>query len=443
MKTLHSEISNPTSPELFEFTHGLDVDKLMYMQEIRVQTAWLRALKESHLLNSKEHDVLLNSIQTAMQMMSAGSFPWKLEEEDIHMNIERFVCDRVGELGKTLQLGRSRNDLVATTLRLYLSDVITEMQGLTSDLGSKIKNKAQEWMDILVPGMTHLQFGQPVRLGHLLSAHGFALSRDKLRLQDSQRECLAHCPLGAAAFAGTHLAIDLHSLAKDLGFSAPLAHSYDAVGDRDFILDTLNSFSILAVHLSRLAEEIIYWGATPVALLTLPNEFSTGSSIMPNKRNPDVPELIRAKMCQVISRANEASLIVKSVVPSYGTDFHELKRTLNYSYCQLSASFRIFSPFISKLQCNRDAANHLINKGHVLATDLANQLSQQGHAFRDAYKTTASMIHEANNRTLQIHELANEKLDVNLSFFDSAEARNNIGGTASESAHKALEQLQF
>ena len=443
MKVLNSNVSSPSDKKLFEFTHGLDVDKLLYKQEIKVQKSWLSALMKISILSDAEGNLVLSALNKAEKLMLSGDFEWRIEDEDIHMNLERFVIEECGEVGKKIHSGRSRNDLIATTLRLYVCDCIKQSQDLVSNLGLEIKKRALEWMDVVVPGMTHLQFGQPIRLGHILSSHAYALARDQKRLQDSITECLSYCPLGAAAFAGTHLPIDLKAIADDLGFSNPLDHSYDAVGDRDFILDALNSFTLLSVHLARLSEEVMFWSSTPVGVLQLPNEYSTGSSIMPNKRNPDVLELVRAKMARVMSYSQEGSMIVKAVVPSYGTDLHELKRTFILSFRELTNSLKILSPFISGLRCNTSVAESKLARGHILATDVANKLCEEGLPFRDAYLKTAAFIKEGDENSKQVHELAREQMGFELSFLSAVEQRKNLGGTARESAISAVEKLPF
>jgi len=441
MKILSSNVSNPSVNELFEFTNGLDVDKLLFRQEIKIQKVWLSHLIKIGIISDKEGASLESALEQAEDLMASGNFDWQIADEDIHMNIERFVTEKCGEVGKKIHLGRSRNDLIATTLRLYVSDCLNQIQNFISKLNSNIKDKALEWIDVIVPGMTHLQFGQPIRLGHIFSSHGYALMRDQKRIRDSITECLSYCPLGAAAFAGTHLPIDLKSVAYNLGFVNHLQHSYDAVGDRDFILDALNSFSLLSVHLAKLSEEIMYWTSTPVGVLVLPNQYSTGSSIMPNKRNPDVPELVRAKMARVMSCAQEGLIIVKAVVPSYGTDLHELKRTFVLAFKELLDSLKILEPFVNGLECNMDIAKQKLTSGHILATDVANQLCQQGVPFRDAYLKTAVLVTEGNTQNRQIHEIVKEKLGLSLSVEDSVEKRNNIGGTARKEAIFAIENL--
>ncbi len=443
MKVLNSNVSNPSKNELFNFTNGLDMDILLYKQEIKVQKAWLAQLVKTRIIQTKEGELIRLALCEAKELMASGDFNWKVEDEDIHMNIERFIIEKCGEVGKKIHLGRSRNDLIATTLRLYVYECINKIQQLISNVGLEIKNQSLEWINVLVPGMTHLQFGQPIRLGHAFSSHGYALMRDQKRLHDVTTECLSYCPLGAAAFAGTHLSIDLKSLANELGFSNPLLHSYDAVGDRDFILDALNSFSLLSVHLARLSEEIMYWSSTPMGVLDLPNQYSTGSSIMPNKRNPDVPELVRAKMARVMSCAQEGSIIVKAVVPSYGTDLHELKRTFVLSFKELSASLKILSPFVNGLKCNTGAAKEKLMSGHILATDVANKLCQEGVPFRDAYLKTAAFVHEANKNNKQVHEIATTKMGFDFSAETAVEDRKNLGGTAHNQALSAVMNLSF
>jgi argininosuccinate lyase len=379
-------------------------------------------------------------LDKAQALMDSGDFEWRILDEDIHMNLERYMTDNIGDLGKKIHLGRSRNDLIATTLRHFVRDQIVDIEALTGNLTLALKNKCTEWLDILIPGMTHLQFGQPIRLGHAFAAHGYALKRDLKRLEFNKSECMEHSPLGSAAFAGTHINIDLKKVATDLEFKNPPLNSYDSVGDRDFILSTLNSFSLLATHLSRYCEDVMYWSSTGIGVMQLPKDWSTGSSIMPNKRNPDVPELVRARMSRVIAASTSGMTLVRAVVPSYGSDLHELKRTFLMALDELSTCLEILVPFTVGLTCDQDRASEMLNSGHILATDIANSMAKTS-TFREAYQKLSETIKQANERGVQVHELF-QNTPHSVTFEQSVENRNQDGGTSRKQAQKSIENLK-
>lgn len=438
MKVLNTDINTSDNNTLFEFTQGLDVDQYLYRQEIRIQKAWAVALKQTGVLTASECTQLCQTLDKAQALIENQKFDWKITDEDIHMNLERFMTQELGELGKKIHTGRSRNDLIASTLRLYVHDEIVDLITELQKTILAIKQKSTDWIDIFTPGMTHMQFGQPLRFGHLFSAHGFALVRDTKRLANNQKESLEALPLGAAAFAGTHLKMDLQALANSLGFSQPLQHSYDAVSDRDYMLSTLQSYSLLAMHLSRLCEDLLFWSSSGIKVLKLPYDWSTGSSIMPNKRNPDIPELVRAKMARVMTAAQEGLVLMRSVTPSYGSDIHELKRTFINATQELKKCFKVLPSFISGLTVDEVACKSLLNKGHILATDVANHLATST-TFREAYVTVASAIRQADEKGLQIHE--HYKNGHNFDFESSIETRSLQGGTGRKSALDAIEKL--
>ncbi len=439
MKVLNTDINTSDNTTLFEFTQGLDVDQYLYKQEIRVQKAWANALEQTGVLTAIERSQLCQTLDKAQSLIEAKQFDWKITDEDIHMNLERFMTQELGELGKKIHTGRSRNDLIASTLRLYVHDEIEAMLPHLQKTISAIQSKSTEWIDTFTPGMTHMQFGQPLRFGHLFSAHGFAFLRDVKRLKNNKAECIETLPLGAAAFAGTHLKMNLLSLAKSLGFVSPLQHSYDAVSDRDYMLSTLQSYSLLAMHLSRFCEDILFWSSSGIKVLKLPYDWSTGSSIMPNKRNPDVPELVRAKMARVMMAAQEGLVLMRSVTPSYGSDIHELKRTFINATTELKKCFTVLAPFVNGLVVDESSATALLNNGHILATDVANHLAT-ATTFREAYVTVATAIRQADEKGLQIHQVY--KNGQSFDFESSIEARSLSGGTSRKSALKAIEKLE-
>jgi argininosuccinate lyase len=443
MKVLNSEVNQTSSSELYNFTQGIDVDQLLYRQEIQVQVAWVLALHQAGYLSEEDSHALHGALLAAQREIQEGTFPWRIEDEDIHMNLERYVTDVVGAAGEKLHYGRSRNDLIATTLRLFVAESIDALLTQLAQLGEAIKAQSHQWIDVVIPGMTHLQAGQPIRLGHSFAAHGWALLRDYNRLKEAKSSCLAYMPLGAAAFAGTHVRVDLDNLRETLGFGSVLHNSYDAVGDRDFILASLNDFALCSVHVSRFCEEVMFWSSSLVGLMSLPPSYSTGSSIMPNKRNPDVLELARAKMARVMSCAQEGMILVRAVNPSYGSDLHELKRTYLLAYQELSSVLSILQPFVDGLKCQEGTAKNLLGRGHILATEVANHLTEKGTSFRQAYTLSAQWVAEADRQGQQIHEVSNTPYEGDDPFVAAVERRQLSGGTSAAACRAALERLVF
>lgn len=435
--------------DLYAFTSGIEVDCLLAPYEIGVQKAWARGLAGANYLTAEELKDALRLLDDALEEIEDGSFEWRIEDEDIHMNLERFMTEKAGDLGKKLHTGRSRNDLIATTLRLFVKESTLTISNSTAELASALCDLAEKTAGVIVPGTTHMQHGQPVSFGHMAAAHSWAFVRDMVRLANAQAACLEYMPLGSAALAGTTVEIDLEGCANELGFASPPHNSYDAVGDRDFMIEALSAFASVAVHLGRLTEDILYWSSTAVGLVDLPKDLSTGSSIMPNKRNPDVAELVRAKASRIISLANEAHNVLKSVPTSYGSDLHELKKTFILSCGELSESLGILAPFVKGLEINLERAKELLGKGHLLATEIADALTSQGISFRDAYRKTAALVELADAKGLQVHEISGDDFrsilpESDLGFLDSlsfekaVDRRSLQGGTSLDRARSGI-----
>jgi len=439
--------------ELFNFTNGVDIDVYFCKQEIKVQKAWIESLVLISLITKEEAQKLAAVLEEALVLMLNGKFPWQIEDEDIHMNLERFVTTKLGVLGKQIHLGRSRNDLIATTLRLFVCDALKELRNHLSALVEVLCNRAEDTIDIIVPGTTHLQHAQPIRFGHILSAHAWAFMRDKEKSLFAESQAMTAMPLGSAALAGTTLSVNLIELAKRLGFESPPCNSYDAVGDRDFMLLAFDTFSGVALHMSRLSEDVIHWASTPVGLVKLPKNWSTGSSIMPNKRNPDVPELIRGKASHIISSQTNAYLLMKALPTSYDSDLHELKSVFLRAASELRKCFSVLVPFLKELEVNKEQAAKHLSQGHLMATEIANHLTEQGVAFREAYIQTAALVELADSEGVSIEKLKSDKIrkvapQINiqwiesLSFEKTVEARRQSGGTSLETSLNGIKKLR-
>ncbi|MBX7231079.1 MAG: argininosuccinate lyase [Bdellovibrionales bacterium] len=437
---------------LFDFTNGINADRWLYRQEIKVQKEWVQSLTQIDILSESEAKQINLCLEEALQLIEQNKFQWRIEDEDIHMNLERFVTEKLGELGKKMHLGRSRNDLIATTLRLFIRDSIYEVHSSLTHLINILTVKAKDTATIIVPGSTHLQHAQPIRFGHILASFGWSFLRDKENLIHAAKQTMSNMPLGSAALAGTTLPINLSDLSQRLEFTAPPFNSYDSVGDRDFILNTLNAFSGIAIHLSRLAEDIIFWASTPVGLVALPKNWSTGSSIMPNKRNPDVPELVRAKSAHILAAQTNGFMLMKALPTSYDSDLHELKSVYLRSFSELKSCLDLIPTFINELAVHSDKADDLLKGGHLLATEVANHLTLRGLNFRDAYSLTASLVEFADSVNCSIEQIPQDQLKKlapqidllwwnSLSFAVAAESRKQEGGTALAPMMKSLDYL--
>jgi len=441
----------PEKYQLYEFTNGIDIDSFLAAQEIQVQKAWAKVLAQAHILKPEEQIALDKTLDEALNLIQSNQFDWRIEDEDIHMNLERFLTEKLGETGKRIHLGRSRNDLIATTLRLFIAQRLNEASLQVSAVIEAILSQSESWNAVIIPGMTHLQNGQPIRMSSVFSSHGWALSRDIERIQIARKRMLEVMPLGSAALAGTTVSVDLEELCQLLGFKLPPQNSYDSVGDRDFVLESLDAFASVGVHLSRFSEDCILWSSTGMGLLQLPSEWSTGSSIMPNKRNPDIPELIRAKSSHLISAAQQAHLLMKGLPTSYNSDLHELKKVFLLASNELEKCLKILVPFIQGLQINTKQAKQLLSQGHILATDIANLLTLEGMSFRDAYRELSFLISEANQNGLSIEtylKTANlknpflKKVTEQVTFENAVETRNFSGGTSSLQVKTSLNHLR-
>lgn len=438
--TLVGAGSNSSTHLLLEFTQGIDVDARLAAQEVAVQKAWARGLGQAGILSAGEVANATAALTEALELMNEGRFEWRVEDEDIHMNLERFLTERHGALGKRIHLGRSRNDLIATTLRLFARDQLALLAGGVRGLGLALASQAEATMETIVPGLTHLQHGQPVRFGHVLASHGWALARDLERLAFASRRAMERMPLGAAALAGTTLSeLDLDAIAQELGFQGPAWNSYDAVGDRDFLIEAIDASAGVALHLSRLSEDFIIWSSTATGLVRLPPDWSTGSSIMPNKRNPDVPELIRAKSAHVMGAAANAHMLVKAVPTSYGSDLHELKGVAQRAFDELAKSLVVFTPFVRGIRVDAGRAGELLARGHVLATEIADELAREGLPFREAYARVATLVEQAEAQGVQVEAVAGM---MGITPETAVERRSGFGGTARARALEGLTALR-
>lgn len=449
-----STTRQPTKSQLLaSFTNGVKPDQELFKQEIAVQKAWADGLLEIGILSGIECSLIKASLSKAEDLMKNEQFDWREEDEDIHMNLERFVNDETNGLGKKMHAGRSRNDLIATTIKLNVADSVTEVTALLSTLISAMVELADKNKHVIIPGMTHLQNSQPIRWSHALLGHAWAFQRDLKKFQNVKENALSVMPLGSAALAGTTLPINLKKVATTLGFASPSYNSYDSVGERDSVIDFLQAAAHFGSHLSRLAEDIIYWSSAPVGLIELSPLWSTGSSIMPNKRNPDVAELARAKSSLWMGDSSGVLTLVKGLATSYASDLHETKIPYLRVMKDVKLTLSVFTPFVSELFVNNEKASSLLGQGHILATEMANHLTDQGIPFREAYAVVAGLVEMAETKKVQVHQLKlqdiqslTKGIDQNfldsLSFENTVEKRIYAGGSSLGQVKTQIETLK-
>lgn len=430
------------------FTASVDFDKRMAQQDIQGSIAHATMLCKIGVLTESERDLILRGLNQISDEIKRGNFEWSIQQEDVHMNIEARLTNLIGIAGKKLHTGRSRNDQVATDIRLYLRDEIDVIQKELKRLQLAILDLAQQHTDTIMPGFTHLQVAQPIVFGHHLMAWFEMLNRDADRLRDCAKR-LNVLPLGAAALAGTSYPIDRHYSAELLGFSSPTANSLDSVSDRDFAIEFTATASILMMHLSRFSEELILWASAQFGFIDIPDAFCTGSSIMPQKKNPDVPELVRGKSGRVTGHLMSLLMLMKSQPLAYNKDNQEDKEPLFDTVDTLLNCLRAYADMVPHLIANKENMYRAAKQGFATATDLADYLVRKGLAFRDAHEIVGLAVRlgvetERDLSELTLSELqtfspliGEEVFDI-LSLEGSVAARSHVGGTAPEQVRKAI-----
>jgi argininosuccinate lyase len=430
------------------FTASVDFDKRMANQDIQGSLAHAKMLCEVGVLTEEERDLIIRGLTQIHGEIERGEFEWSIQQEDVHMNIEARLTHLIGIAGKKLHTGRSRNDQVATDIRLYLRDEIGAIGVELKRLQTAILDLADKHTETIMPGFTHLQVAQPIVFGHHLMAWFEMLARDAERLQDCARR-LNVSPLGAAALAGTSYPIDRHLSAELLGFSRPTANSLDSVSDRDFAIEFTATASILMMHLSRFSEELILWASAQFDFVDIPDAFCTGSSIMPQKKNPDVPELVRGKSGRVTGHLVALLMLMKSQPLAYNKDNQEDKEPLFDTVDTLLNCLRAYADMVPHLTAKKENMYHAAKQGFATATDLADYLVRKGLAFRDAHEIvglavrlgveTKRDLFEISLTELQTFSpLIGEEVFVVLSLEGSVAARSHIGGTAPETVKTAI-----
>jgi len=434
------------------FTASVDFDRRLAPHDIRGSIAHASMLKRIGVLSEAECEIITQGLEQIAAEIERGEFPWSVKLEDVHMNIEARLTDRIGEAGKKLHTGRSRNDQVATDVRLYLRHEIDRIAGQILRLQEALLDLAEREADTIMPGFTHLQVAQPVTFGHHLLAWYEMLARDYERLLDCRKRVNV-MPLGAAALAGTTFPLDRFHTAERLGFDRPAANSLDAVSDRDFAIEFTACASLVMMHLSRFSEELILWTSAQFGFIDLPDAFCTGSSIMPQKKNPDVPELVRGKSGRVFGHLMSLLTLMKSQPLAYNKDNQEDKEPLFDTVDTVQNCLRAFAEMMPHVRPNREGMYLSAQKGYATATDLADYLVRKGVPFRDAHEIVGKAVRLGietgrDLSGLSLSELQQLSIVIGPDVFEiltlegSVRARNHFGGTAPDQVRAAIRQAR-
>ncbi|WP_316367111.1 argininosuccinate lyase [Candidatus Thiodiazotropha sp. CDECU1] len=447
-KPWSGRFNEPTDAFVEAFTASVGFDQRLYKYDIQGSIAHATMLARQGILSDAECDTIVDGLEQIRTRIEQGDFSWSVSLEDVHMNIESALTEAIGEAGKKLHTGRSRNDQVATDIRLWLRDEIEQIRDAILGLQTALLDKAELEVETILPGFTHLQTAQPVSFGHHMMAWFEMLERDRERLADCNKR-LNVMPLGAAALAGTTYPIDRQLTAELLGFSRPSENSLDAVSDRDFAIEFSAAASILMMHLSRFSEELIIWSSAQFGFIELSDSFCTGSSIMPQKKNPDVPELIRGKTGRIFGHLIGLLTLMKSQPLAYNKDNQEDKEPLFDSVDNLKGSLKVFADMVPAIDCRKQAMRQATMQGFATATDLADYLVRKGIPFRDAHevvgKAVAFGVAEGRDLSqMKLQELQDFSTKIEEDVFDiltlegSLAARDHIGGTAPNQVRNAI-----
>ena len=431
------------------FNASVDFDRRLALVDIAGSRAHARMLAKSAILSADDLAAIERGLGTIEREIADGTFVWRRELEDVHFNIERRLTELVGDAGKRLHTARSRNDQVATDIRLWLRESIDALVAQLCAMRAALLDVAERYADAIVPGFTHLQVAQPVTFGHHLMAYDAMFARDMERLCDCRRRT-NRLPLGSAALAGTSYAIDRRHVAEALGFEDVTPNSLDAVADRDFAIEFASAAALVMIHMSRLAEELVLWSSPRFGFVTLADRFCTGSSIMPQKKNPDVPELVRGKSARVVGHLTALLVLMKAQPLAYNKDNQEDKEPLFDTVDTLADCLAIMTDLVrTGLTANVVRMREAASEGYATATDLADYLVRKGIAFRDAHEIVARVVKEAEQRacdlaSLPLADLRQFSTVIDDDVFDvltlegSVRSRNHQGGTAPARVREAI-----
>jgi len=420
---------------------SIDVDRHLYRQDIAASKAHAAMLAEQGIITASDASQIASGLDTILSEIETGQFNFQRALEDVHMNVESRLAELIGPAAGRLHTARSRNDQVATDFKLWVRDTIDGLDAALADFQMALTEKAIEHADTVMPGLTHLQTAQPVTFGHHLLAYVEMTERDRGRFADARKR-LNESPLGSAALAGTSFPLDREKTAKALGFDRPTANSLDAVSDRDFVMESLAAATICAVHLSRLAEEIVIWTSPLTGLMRLSDKFTTGSSIMPQKRNPDAAELVRAKTGRIAGALQSIVMVMKGLPLAYQKDMQEDKEGAMDALGALSLCIAAMTGMVRDIEPDAPRMKKAAGEGYATATDLADWLVRELNIpFRQAHHITGSIVAEASKAGLPLHRVPLETMQAIepkitdeifkvLSVDRSVQSRDSYGGTA-------------
>jgi argininosuccinate lyase len=447
-KVWSGRFNEPVSELVKRYTASVDFDKRLAAFDIQGSLAHSKMLGAQGIISQDDVAQIAQGLNEILQEIQAGQFEWRLDLEDVHLNIEKRLTDKIGDAGKRLHTGRSRNDQVSTDVRLWLRSVADDVIAGIRKLQTSIVDLAETHFDTAMPGFTHLQVAQPVTFGHHLLAYFEMLQRDAARFADARKR-INRLPLGAAALAGTSYPIDREMVAKELGFDGVCENSLDAVSDRDFAIEFTAAAALVMTHLSRFSEELILWSSPRFAFVDIADRFCTGSSIMPQKKNPDVPELVRGKTGRVTGHLMALLTLMKSQPLAYNKDNQEDKEPLFDTADTLLVTLEIYADMLRGIKVNKEAMRQAATEGFATATDLADYLVKKGTPFRDAHEVVALAVRHAVDKGCDLSDLPLAELqkfsaqisgDVYqvLTLEGSLASRNHIGGTAPAQVKQAI-----
>lgn len=434
------------------FTSSLAIDRRLYAHDVQGSIAHAQTLHRAAVLTKREAATIIEGLNRVRRELDADRFAFMPQDEDIHMAIERRLTELIGPVGGKLHTGRSRNDQVTTDLRLYLRDALASLVDEIRQFQGALVNQARRHSDVVMPGYTHLQRAQPVLFAHHLLAYVDMMERDKSRLRDALTRVNV-LPLGSGALAGTNYPVDREYAARLLGFSAVSENSLDAVSDRDYVLEVVSAFAIFAMHLSRLSEELVLWSSQEFQFIDLPDSFCTGSSMMPQKKNPDVPEIIRGKTGRVYGHLMGLLTVLKGLPLSYNRDLQEDKEALFDALDTVKASVTLCAELMKGLTVNRAAIARAADSGFLLATELADYLVSKGLPFREAHEVTGRIVRDCMDAQRDLRDVTlsdlrryserfeKDVLDA-ITLEGAIERKAQIGGTARKRVEARLKVLE-
>ena len=435
-----------------QFSESVSFDKRLYEEDIQGSIAHVKMLSRQKIIPAKDADKIVKGLISIKKEIESGKFPFRQELEDIHLNIERRLIEKIGKVGGKIHTARSRNDQVLVDIRLYLKSQTREILKLINNLNTQFVKLAEKNIDLALPLYTHMQRGQPVLLAHHLLAYFEMFLRDSERFKDCLKRIDIN-PLGCGAGAGTSFPIDREQTAKTLGFESVSKNSIDTVSDRDFIAEFIFCCSSLMMHFSRLSEELVLWSSKEFDFADLGDEFTTGSSIMPQKRNPDMAELTRGKVSRVYGSLNSIMTLLKGLPLSYNRDLQEDKEPLFDAVDTVKSCLELNTEMLKKIRFNKSAMEDALSGGFITATDIADYLTRKGMPFRDAHEVSGKIVSYAEDNGKELEDLDFKEIKkfsrlIEVDIFEyisvhgSIESRKSFGGTATDNVRKMISQAR-